>query len=119
MCDDFVVVDTNGVHSVGLDYCDCEKAEDPVTQLLWVRWYPAMTTTPKSAATFNVLEFFHLLSFESKASIFEYYYTLMRRTDNTGTTAVPVGSFEELDLLGRANTNICGVTRTVTKNSCG
>ena len=94
MGDDFVVVDTNGVHSVGLDYCACEKAEDMVTQLLRARWYPATTTNPKSAATFNVLEFFHLLSFESKASVFEYYYTLMRRTDNTGTTVILVSSFE-------------------------
>ncbi|KIM77247.1 hypothetical protein PILCRDRAFT_56005, partial [Piloderma croceum F 1598] len=86
--DDFVVVDSNGIHKVGLDYCGCEKACDQVTQLLRARLYPATTTAPKSAATFNTLEFFHLLSFESKASVFEFYYTLMRKTDNTGTTSV-------------------------------
>lgn len=88
--DDFVVVDGNGIHEVGLDYCSCEKAQDAVTQLLRVRWYPATTTAPKSAATFNVLEFFQLLSFESKASVFEFYYTLMRRTNNTGISTDPV-----------------------------
>jgi hypothetical protein len=90
--DDFVVVDENGVHEVGLDFCDCEWADDAVTQLLRVRWFPATTTAPKSAATFNVLELFQLLSFESKASVFEYYYTLMRRTNNTGTKKVPVSN---------------------------
>ena len=88
--DDFVVVDGNGIHEVGLDYCSCEKAQDAITQLLRVRWYPATTTAPKSAATFNVLEFFQLLSFESKASVFEFYYTLMRRTNNTGISTDPV-----------------------------
>ena len=88
--DNFVVVDEDGVHQVGLDYCDCEKAKHVVTQLLCACWYPATSTAPKLAATFNVLEFFQLLSFESKASVFEFYYTLMQRTDNTGTTKVPV-----------------------------
>jgi hypothetical protein len=47
--DDFVVVDTNGVHQVGLDYCNCEQAEEHGIQLLRARWYPATTTAPKSA----------------------------------------------------------------------
>lgn len=35
--DDFVVVDTNGVHQIGLDYCNCEKAEEHPIQLLRAR----------------------------------------------------------------------------------
>ncbi|KIM74294.1 hypothetical protein PILCRDRAFT_80232, partial [Piloderma croceum F 1598] len=97
--DDFVVVDSNGIHKVGLDYCGCEKACDQVTQLLRARLYPATTTAPKSAATFNTLEFFHLLSFESKASVFEFYYTLMRKTDNTGTMSVPISYQQMIPLL--------------------
>jgi hypothetical protein len=86
--DDFVVIKQNGVHEIGLDYCGCEKAQDPIMQLLCVCWYPATTTTPKSTAAFNVLEFFQLLSFESNTPVFEFYYTLMRRTNNTGTSSV-------------------------------
>lgn len=89
--DDFVVVDNNGIHRVGLDFCGCETAQHPVSQLLRLRWFPATSIAPNTAATFNALEFFQLLSFESKASVFEFYNSLARRTDNTGTVEVPVG----------------------------
>ncbi|KAJ7116908.1 hypothetical protein C8R44DRAFT_879439 [Mycena epipterygia] len=44
----------------------------------------ATTMNPRSAASFNVLRRFHLLSFESKCSAYEFYYSLARETDNTG-----------------------------------
>jgi hypothetical protein len=88
--DDFVVIDTNGVHKVGLNYCNCETAQHPTTQLLRMRWYPATPILPNTAATFNVLEHFHLLTFESKASVFEFLHALMRRTNNIYITDVPV-----------------------------
>ncbi|KAG2040473.1 hypothetical protein BDR03DRAFT_830696, partial [Suillus americanus] len=82
---DFVVLDCNGVHEVGLDFCGCESAQPHITQLLRVRLFPSTTTDPKSAATFRVLEYFQMLSFESKASVWEFYNTVARLTDNTGT----------------------------------
>ena len=88
--DDFVVIDINGIHQVGVDYCSCERAIHQVEQVLRARWYPATSITPKTAATFNALEYFQLLTFESKASAFEYIMSLMRRVDNTGTVDVPV-----------------------------
>jgi hypothetical protein len=88
--DNFVVIDTNGVHKVGLDYCNCETAQHRTTQLLRARWYPATPVTPNTAATFSVLEHFHLLTFESKASVFEFLHALMRRTNNISITDVPV-----------------------------
>jgi len=90
--DNFVVIDTNGVHEVGLSYCGCETAQHRTTQLLRARWYPATPVTPNTAATFNVLEYFHLLTFESKASVFEFLHALMRRTNNISITDVPVSS---------------------------
>ncbi|KIK80550.1 hypothetical protein PAXRUDRAFT_15722 [Paxillus rubicundulus Ve08.2h10] len=39
---------------------------------------------PHTAATFHVLELFHLLSFKLKVSAYDFYHTLKRRTDNTG-----------------------------------
>ncbi|KAH7907679.1 hypothetical protein BJ138DRAFT_1116497 [Hygrophoropsis aurantiaca] len=82
--DDFVVVDSHQIHEVSVDFCGCETSQDRVKQLLRMRWFPATTTDPKTAATFRVLEQFHLLSFESKASSYEYYSSLSRATDNTG-----------------------------------
>lgn len=88
--DDFVVIDINGIHSVGLDYCGCTTAIGRVNQVLQARWYPATTINPKTAVTFNALEYFQLLTFESKSSAFQYYNSLSRRTDNTGIVKVPV-----------------------------
>ncbi|KAG1746445.1 hypothetical protein EDB19DRAFT_1894208 [Suillus lakei] len=82
--DDFVVIDVNGVHTIGLDFCGCETAQLHVTQLLQVRLFPATTVKPKTAATFRALEYFQILSFESKASALEFYHTVVRLTDNTG-----------------------------------
>ncbi|KIJ60877.1 hypothetical protein HYDPIDRAFT_116748 [Hydnomerulius pinastri MD-312] len=82
--DDFVVIESNGIHEVGLDFCGCEMAQSHVKQLLRARLFPATVRDPHTAATFGVLEQFHLLSFESKASAYEFYHALKRRSDNTG-----------------------------------
>lgn len=90
--DDFTVLDNFGVHPVGLDYCGCETAQERTTQLLRISWFPATNLNPKTAATFRVLETFHLLSFESKCSGFEFYRTLARMTDNTTAYSVTVST---------------------------
>jgi hypothetical protein len=77
-------MDTHGIHLISLDYCGCETAQTPYIQLLRNRWFPATVASPKTAATFRLLEHFHLLNLESKASAFEFYRGLMRETDNTG-----------------------------------
>ncbi|KAJ6558713.1 hypothetical protein B0H10DRAFT_2120544 [Mycena sp. CBHHK59/15] len=82
--DDFVVVDTHGIHEVNLDFCSCGRAQSRPIQLLRLRWYPATGTNPRSAATFRVLRRFHLLSFESKCSGYEFYNSVARETNNTG-----------------------------------
>ncbi|KZP10423.1 hypothetical protein FIBSPDRAFT_758379 [Athelia psychrophila] len=87
--DDFVIIDTNGIHQVTLDFCGCTHTEKPTTQLLRAGLYPATVQAPKTAATVTALETFHLLMFESKASVFEFYNTLARQTDNTGTLKLP------------------------------
>ncbi|KAG1817161.1 uncharacterized protein BJ212DRAFT_1576808 [Suillus subaureus] len=82
--DDFTLIDTNGIHEIGLDFCGCEVAERHTKQLLRTAWFPATSTDPRSAATFRILEQYHLLSFKSKASGYEFYHSLARLTDNTG-----------------------------------
>ncbi|KAI0750098.1 hypothetical protein C8Q80DRAFT_1219017 [Daedaleopsis nitida] len=81
---EFVIIDTSGVHEVNLTYCGCERAQPHYIQLLRARLYPATSQSPRTAATFQVLELFHLLSAQSKVSAFDFYSTLSRRTDNTG-----------------------------------
>ncbi|KAJ7748905.1 hypothetical protein B0H16DRAFT_1847881 [Mycena metata] len=82
--DDFCIVDSNGIHEVGLDFCSCSLAQDHDIQLLRARLYPATTTNPASAATFRVLRQFHLLSLEAKCSAHHFYNSLARATNNNG-----------------------------------
>ncbi|KAI1796696.1 hypothetical protein LXA43DRAFT_1057566 [Ganoderma leucocontextum] len=84
--DAFVVVDTTGIHDVGVDFCCCETAIAPHLQLLRYGWFPDTSIGPKIAATFSLLEAFDLLSTQSKVSVFEFYISLARRTDNTGVS---------------------------------
>ncbi|KAI0695073.1 hypothetical protein C8T65DRAFT_744181 [Cerioporus squamosus] len=84
--DDFVVLDTSGIHELRVRYCGCERALPAYQQLLRARWLPATTLNPKTAATFSLLETFHLLSGQSKVTAFEYYSALAHRTENTGVS---------------------------------
>ena len=86
------MLDVHGIHEVGLDFCGCESAVPSVTQLLRYRWFPATSVDPKTASTFRLLETFHILSGQSKISVFEYYTAISRTSDNTGTARTKVGT---------------------------
>ena len=86
--DSFVVIDTSGVHEVGLDYCGCTAGGNETSQLLRFHLYPATVHSPNTAATFRCLHHFQLLSFESKCSV--YFQTLVHESDNTGLKNVKV-----------------------------
>lgn len=77
-------------------FCGCETAQLHITQLLQVSLFPTTTVKPKTTATFWVLEYFLILSFESKASTLEFYHTVVRLTDNTGIHTPKVHSFSNL-----------------------
>ncbi|KAG2151533.1 hypothetical protein DEU56DRAFT_869093 [Suillus clintonianus] len=96
--DDFIIIDSHGVHEVLLDFCDCALATTHVQQLLRMSLFPATTAVPKTAATFCLLEEFHLLSLESKVSGYQFYYALMRRSDNTRINPIKVGPIPILTL---------------------
>ncbi|KAN0078443.1 hypothetical protein V8E55_010500 [Tylopilus felleus] len=85
--DTFVIIDTTGIHSISLDFCNCEHVQSQFKQLLRFAWFLATTSHPRSAATFRVLEQYHLLSLESKISAYEFYAALSRLMDNTGLVA--------------------------------
>ncbi|KAF7977625.1 hypothetical protein HWV62_3024 [Athelia sp. TMB] len=93
--DSFIILDTLGIHDVALAFCACSTARSDTIQLLRAGLYPATTQAPETAATITALEHFHLMTFESKISVFEYHNTLARMTDNTGAEDVP-DRYEEL-----------------------
>ncbi|KAF8875848.1 hypothetical protein BD779DRAFT_1475909 [Infundibulicybe gibba] len=66
-----------------LGHPSVNRAPTPLLRLI------AVLCEPKTAATFRVLELFHLLSLTSKISAYEYYQTIHRRTDNIGVNPPP------------------------------
>jgi hypothetical protein len=86
--DSFTIIDTNGIHDVGLDFCGCGRYGTMTQQLLRFRLYPATVQNPNTASTFRALHHFQLLSFESKCSVYEFYQTLVRESDNTSCRKV-------------------------------
>ncbi|KZP14615.1 hypothetical protein FIBSPDRAFT_979972 [Athelia psychrophila] len=91
---EFVVLHTNGIHHVSVDYCGCTPTVDipkvPIwTQLIRVGWYPATTIDPQTCATFDLMKSFHLLSLQGKISHYHYYKALHYRTENSGILHVP------------------------------
>ncbi|KAG1877639.1 hypothetical protein DFJ58DRAFT_712348 [Suillus subalutaceus] len=101
--DDFTVLDTTGIHSIMLDFCNCETAQTHATQLLRAHWYPATVTNPRTAATFRVLNHFQMYTFESKGSVFEYYQSLAHLMDNIRRHQTKdLGSFRHILSLKRA-----------------
>jgi CxC2 like cysteine cluster associated with KDZ transposases len=96
--DDFIVVDINAIHSISLAFCNCKHTQQQYVQLLHTELYPATVLDPKTAATFHVLKHFQMLSFMSKVSVFEFYYSIARQADNTGCNPPPVHTFKFLML---------------------
>ncbi|KAJ7817081.1 hypothetical protein B0H13DRAFT_2242339 [Mycena leptocephala] len=100
----FVVVDTYGLHEVDLYYCGCGKGQSFPVQLLRIKWLPSTGKRPRTAATFNVLRRYHLLSLESKCSMGEFYQSLARQTNNTGEP--PMTRYQEFINMTRQWRNI-------------
>ncbi|KAJ7071748.1 hypothetical protein B0H15DRAFT_793361 [Mycena belliarum] len=84
---DFVVIHRNGIHTVDVDFCGCDRhgrADDPHIQLLKAGWYPATDDRPQTCATFEVLDHFQLHALQAKTSAYDFYAVLERLTDGTG-----------------------------------
>lgn len=88
--DSFVVVDSDGVHDISLEYCGCETAAPRYIQLLRASLFPATVSEPKTAATFHVLETYQTLSNTAKISGYDFIMAVTRRMDNTSPPKVRV-----------------------------
>ncbi|KAF9489123.1 hypothetical protein BDN71DRAFT_1484915 [Pleurotus eryngii] len=72
--DAFIVIDVHGIH---------ETAQPLSVQLLRRGLFPYTVSSPQTAATFQVLDLFQMLSIEGQVSAFEFYKTLAQITDKT------------------------------------
>ncbi|KAG2745090.1 hypothetical protein P692DRAFT_201841354 [Suillus brevipes Sb2] len=60
--DNFVVIDVHRIHEISLNFCGCEHE------------FPSTLTDSRTATTFAILGFFHLLSFKLNISAYEFYH---------------------------------------------
>jgi hypothetical protein len=82
-----MVFDLGGVHCLVVRYCGCGNMADSVPrpiQLLRVRWFPATINRPSTAFTFDLLDFFHTLQNRNKCNPYNFYHTIIQRTDAAG-----------------------------------
>ncbi|KAK0499952.1 hypothetical protein EDD18DRAFT_1348753 [Armillaria luteobubalina] len=89
----FIIIDTNGIHDVALDFCSCMRKRLFAMQLQGSWLFPATDSEPCTAVTTAALEQFQMLTFMGKILAYEYYHSLVRLTDNTGITA-PLDNFD-------------------------
>ncbi|TDL22048.1 hypothetical protein BD410DRAFT_815199 [Rickenella mellea] len=86
------VIDTSGIHNVHVDYCECGHSSGSTlyrVQLLRMRWFPATLLQPQTVMTFDALDMFHILTHQSKITFYDFYQTLVRKTDGSGVQVVP------------------------------
>ncbi|TFK79970.1 hypothetical protein K466DRAFT_504692 [Polyporus arcularius HHB13444] len=84
-----VVGDVTGIHEVQVLFCECLDGEENFTfewvQLFRQGWFPATTDRPATAFTFRMLSAFQELNFQGKTNLYDYWKSLERITENTGT----------------------------------
>ena len=81
-----LVLHTNGIHEVAIEFCGCARAIPQHLQLLRRGLYPASQITVRTCASFELLKQLHMYSLTSKASTYDFYRALERLTTNTGIT---------------------------------
>jgi hypothetical protein len=82
----FRIIDTTGIHEVAVNFCACQHQIPDYQQVLRRGWYPSTQTRIETCATFRALELLHMLSNVSKGSVYDYYRTLEKLTNNTEIT---------------------------------
>ncbi|KIJ90114.1 hypothetical protein K443DRAFT_126586, partial [Laccaria amethystina LaAM-08-1] len=107
----FIVFDITGPHFVTIDYCHC--CDEPLStwnQLLREKWFPATLTRPQTTFTFDCLETFHELTLQGKTNLYDYYHTLLRRSDNANLSN-PIYRYPEFHRVFRMWRNLMALKR--------
>ncbi|EEB97678.1 hypothetical protein MPER_02956, partial [Moniliophthora perniciosa FA553] len=62
---------------------------EPYQQLLELGWWPSSYKEPRSAASFNLLRFFHVNNLQGQIPPTDFYRALEQITDGTGLNTPP------------------------------
>ena len=73
---EFIVLESNGIHNVAIDFCGCVRAPTHYLQLLEVGWWPSTPLDPQTAATMSVLCLFHITNLQGQVTPTDFYRTL-------------------------------------------
>ncbi|KAL0572707.1 hypothetical protein V5O48_009258 [Marasmius crinis-equi] len=87
----FTVVDVFGIQDVNINSCLCQREDvvgNRLQQLLRFQLYPATVQNPSTVFTFRLLNLFHTLTLQGKITLYDFYRSLEKRTDGTGTVRV-------------------------------
>ena len=87
---DFVVIASNGIHSIAIDFCGCAGAPSHHLQLLEVGWWPSTPLDPQTAATMSILRFFHITNLQGQVTPTDFYRSLELMSSGDGLTNPPV-----------------------------
>lgn len=86
----FMVLHTNGIHFVKVDFCGCLGSAPDWKQLMDVGWVPATPLEPQTCGTTACLRQFHHLNLQGRISPYDYYTALELMTDPYGFLDLPV-----------------------------
>ncbi len=84
------IVDTTGLHPIGVRPCICPNADPKHMQLFKTGLFPATASRPKTCFTFSVLDEFRLTNLECKTATNNFHTLLQRRTSNAFSKDIPV-----------------------------
>jgi hypothetical protein len=85
-----VIVHSSGIFRHYTSWCTCHGAAKKHIQLLREGLFPATTTSPKTAFTFDVLDHFYMDSHVCKTAAMSFYQKLRCFTNNAFPGTVPV-----------------------------
>ncbi|KAK0478572.1 hypothetical protein EDD18DRAFT_1312571 [Armillaria luteobubalina] len=86
----FTIIDMNSIHDVALDFCHCLRERPLAIQLQRAWLFPGTVKEPCIVVTVAALEQFQMLTFMGKVSVYEYYHSLARLSDNTSMKMPPI-----------------------------
>ncbi|PBK80346.1 hypothetical protein ARMGADRAFT_1040131 [Armillaria gallica] len=104
--DNFTVIHSNGIHCVAVNFCWCKHRASPRQQLLCMELFPVTVESPKTCATFCVMEQFQVLSSSGKILAYKFHQALVVMTDCMGILKVKM-----LKMAGHGNEKD-GITTT-------
>ncbi|KAF9488152.1 hypothetical protein BDN71DRAFT_1499587 [Pleurotus eryngii] len=86
---DFVLIHTNGIHLVAVDFCGCPDKREHYDQILDVGWWPSSPLDPQTATMFQLLHLFHSLNLQGCIPATDFYRSLEQLNHGDGLVCLP------------------------------